>query len=69
MSTPLINQEIGMYMLRTLTFDDVVRALQHRELQVAGCITCNLISNALTTARADLGRRSHALNRALRRTS
>ena len=58
-----------MYVLRTLMFRDVVRAVQHRELRVACCITRNLLSNALNTVRADLGRRSHALNRVVRRTS
>jgi hypothetical protein len=58
-----------MYMLRTLSFRDLVRAIQHRELRVAGCITGNLIGNTLNTVRADLGRRSHALNRAVRRAS
>jgi hypothetical protein len=58
-----------MYMLRTLTFGDVVRALQHRELRIAGRITRNLIGNALNTARANLCRRSHSMNRALRRAS
>ena len=52
-----------MYMLRTLTFGDVVRALQHRELRVAGCITHNLFSNALNTARADISRRWNPLRR------
>jgi hypothetical protein len=58
-----------MYMLRTLSFHDLVRALQHRELRVAGCITRNLIGNAFNSGRASLGRRSHALNRVLRSTT
>ena len=58
-----------MYVLRTLMFRDVVRAVQHRELRVAGCITRNLIGNAFNNGRASLGRRSHALNRVVRRVT
>ena len=58
-----------MYFLQTISFHDVVRAVQHRELRVAGCITRNLIGNTFNSGRAGLGRRSHALNRVLRRAS
>jgi hypothetical protein len=58
-----------MYFLRTLSFHDVVHALKRREPRLALRISSNLCTNALHTVRADLGRRSHALNRVLRRTS
>jgi hypothetical protein len=58
-----------MYFLRTLSFHDVVHALKRREARLALRISHNLFSNTLNSARADLGRRSHALNRALRRAS
>jgi hypothetical protein len=58
-----------MYMLRTLSFRDLVRALQHRELRVAGCIARNLIRNAFNNGRAGLNQRSHALNRVVRRAT
>jgi hypothetical protein len=45
-----------MYFLRTLSFHDAVRALKRREPRLALRITQNLCSNALNTARANLGR-------------
>ena len=47
-----------MYFLRTLCVGDVVRALRRRELRVALCISQNLVSNAVSAARAHLPRRS-----------
>jgi hypothetical protein len=58
-----------MYFLRTLSFHDVVRALKRREPRLALRISSNLCTNAMNTARADFGRRSHALNRVVRRAS
>jgi hypothetical protein len=58
-----------MYFLRTLSFHDVVRALKRREPCVALRISHSLCSNALNTARAGLGRRSHPLSRLVRRAS
>ena len=58
-----------MYFLRTLSFRDVIRALKRHEPRLALHISHNLCSNALNTVRADLGRRSHAFGRAMRRAS
>jgi hypothetical protein len=58
-----------MYFLRTLSFHDVLHALKRREPRLALRISHNLCSNALNTVRANLGRRSHALNRMVRRSS
>lgn len=58
-----------MFFLRTLSFHDVIHALQRREPRVALAITANLCSNALNSVRYDLGRRSCSLARVLRRPS
>ena len=58
-----------MYYLRTLSLHDVVQALRRREPRLALRISGNLCSNALNTVRADFGRRSSALSRAMRRAS
>jgi len=43
-----------MYILRTLSIRDVVRALWHGELGLALCISANLCSNAINTVRASV---------------
>ena len=58
-----------MYFLRTLSIHDVVHALRRREPRLALRIGTNLCSNALNTVRADFGRRSSTLSRAMRRAS
>ena len=58
-----------MYYLPTLSLHDVVHALQRREPRLALRISGNLCSNAVTTVRADFGRRASALSRAMRRTA
>ena len=58
-----------MYFLRTVSFHDVINALQRREPRVALAITGNLCSNALNSARYALGRRSCMVARVLRRPS
>jgi hypothetical protein len=58
-----------MYFLRTLSFRDVVRALKRHEPRLALRISQNLCSNAVNTVRADIGRRSSAFYRVVRRAS
>ena len=47
-----------MYFLGTLSIGDVLRALKRRELRIALRISQNLLSNAVSTARTHLPRRS-----------
>ena len=57
-----------MYLLRTLSINDVVRALKRREVRLALRISHNLGSNAVNTARFHLSKCSHpSIRRALRR--
>lgn len=47
-----------MFILRTLSYRDVVRALKRRELRLALRISQNLISNEVNTVRFHLRKRS-----------
>jgi len=59
-----------MYVLRTLSIHDVVRALKRRELRLVLRISQNLCSNAVNTARFRLLKYSRSpIRRTARRPS
>ena len=59
-----------MYVLRTLSIYDVVRALKRRELRLALRISENLCSNAVTALRFRMRKRTRLpIRHAARRTS
>jgi len=59
-----------MYVLRTLSIHDVVRALKRRELHLALRISQNLCSNAASTLRFRLRKRTRLpIRHVARRTS
>jgi hypothetical protein len=66
----ITSKEIGMYVLRTLSIHDVVRALKRRELRLALRISQNLGSNAVSSVRFRLHKRARlSLRHATRRAS